>query len=169
MISLYQCTCKILQTISWLIFTISFRNTFSDGCGSAEGVPTGGPFDPQTTTMPKQTVTTRVKSTKLTDQHPWVEILFRSLAKSLGHQDNFLGKKQHPQLVGCLRRLLDMIWSFSNWVQSILGLDSWGFLLLDVLRNHSDPAETGIFRIPTTLCKDCDAFRIIFVDAMKTG
>lgn len=29
--------------------------------------------------MPKQTVTTRVKSTKLTDQHPWVEILFRFL------------------------------------------------------------------------------------------
>ena len=29
--------------------------------------------------MPKQTVTTRVKSTKLTDQHRWVEILFRFL------------------------------------------------------------------------------------------
>ena len=29
--------------------------------------------------MAKQTVTTRVKSTKLTDQHPWLEILFRCL------------------------------------------------------------------------------------------
>eukprot|EP00435_Cladocopium_sp_Y103_P005607 s4217_g1.t2 len=39
----------------------------------------GKPRLPRLRAMPKQTVTTRVKSTKLTDQHPWVEILFRLL------------------------------------------------------------------------------------------
>eukprot|EP00434_Breviolum_minutum_P009298 symbB.v1.2.008194.t1/scaffold450.1/size202773/13 len=55
--------------------------------------------------MPKQTVTTRVKSTKLTDQHRWVEILFR-----------FLGAFGSTVLFGIRLVIAEFLFGIMAWV-----------------------------------------------------
>ena len=91
-----------LPTYSWemvVVYMATIFDTFSILHGHCDFRLPAGPRNrcpvpatgPRGLAMPKQTVTTRVKSTKLTDQHPWVEILFRFLdGKNIGNMWMFM-------------------------------------------------------------------------------